>query len=1517
MPESIPPEVRAARRDVARLAGERSALLREGARLGAVDTARLGQLDLDIAGTLDGVASLVDPCDASEVDPLILLPVRLETRFGRDGQRDVLRVRIYPDQVHLDDLDRGLSDEEVAAGRGWWTAAWTDPIADTAWPSLVAAVGRERAEWVAHACTPTNLVERTVAATPTFPSVPPRGPRAIIARALPDRFVVMVVRDNGVARAVGRPVPRDLVMTPIPLDSAQPVVTAGGLTVPPGGEWLVDYDAAVAVGMAVTVPLPGAAGPIRRVVAVGTRASATPAAGADEFEDLLRGHRYWGGLGVLAQGTPTNNADAARSPYQARREPQAPALTPVAAQPGSDATAAAQLLGVDAGLLATLLGHGTGEQAVAGEVNTCLWSPGWGAYLARLDDQDVPGVTDAQREAARRLFSARVRGRGVAPTIHVGAQPYGLLPASNLRTWVPRAGETTAGVLAVVRRLLDRWLAATAGVATMRPGSADIEATLLEVLGHSPVLQGLRVRPMVSEDVAGAVTEAVGLRSSTFDAERITVTAVLSGLLGDSAHKAILGSLHPDTRALPLPLASSRDPEFIAALLGSPSRVRAVDSVLQALLALAWNSTDLDVARAAPAAVLPVLVEHLDLDPVMRTSAMALLARAETATAADMTAMVQSFVATGTTPSTAATLKAYQPIESIATSVAEVALAAPVTDESRALAKAALAGWFLAMGYRAEVREAMTALMGTDLHARRLAVAEALDCSSHRLDAWATAIVAQRRADQASRSARGLTLGAYGVVEDLTPRTGKDKDGWILAPSVAHATAAGMLRSSHLSHLPAGNSGGPFAIDLSSERLHGATRLIEGVRAGQQLGALIGYQIERELGAVGLARLQLSLRTLAPLVARRLTDADGADGELAQEAIAANNVVDGVLLLQRHSPADGVAMTGLKRLLDLPPKNAYLDPGDWQALTQAEFSQVRATLSRAADSLDAVADVMLSESVLQFAGGNAQRAAAAMDSMATGASPADTVDVLETHDSNERLTHRVMVVVAEGTSATGWTSSRPRALAEPRLEAWAGSVLGDPARIVVADTDRPITLDEAGLAALDLVHVASPDELERTLRSRIPDLRDAELAVVRDPSWDKPLRAVGQVVRLAETLRVTIAGAAPLLPAALDRADSRTSQDHAVAVAAALPELLGRVSGLVGGLANAVALVEPLVAGLPQDQIVADEATAQSAIAKAAVLEPYGVPLEPTPELPRDLSWLARAWQTARARALAGQAGLDAITAAAGISTPLQLLEAAQEVASTILGDAFVVVPVLADGAGLAAESAAPAFPQPAPTAVRAFLRDLGTVRPQVGRYSEVLLLAGAIGSPQAPAVVQLCERDGLGAPATGTTLWLAGPLPAEEPWPTGAATHVVVDAVGKVSEGSVAGLVIDSWVEDLPGRVRPGTDPADPRPGRTTLGLAVRTDSPSASPPQVILSAISPDGRRWTADALRGVIEGTLDLARVRMLHLHTLPGDGMALPALYTKSSSLQGEAHLDFRMLAQSSAVSVAIPFMKEAP
>lgn len=1519
MAEQIPAEVRAARRDVSRLVTERNALLRDAARAGVVDHDELISIDARIGGLLDGILPLIDPCDASEAEPLVLLPVRLETRFATAQGATSLKVRIYPDEIHVDDLARGLTDDEALAGEAYWSSVWTDPVPEGAWSAFVSAVGDGRAEWVAHVSTPTNLGERGTIAAPAFRRGAPRAPRSTVARALPDRFVVIAIQAGQVSRAVGKAIARDLALSLIPLEGDEPVRVEDVLTVSPGAEWLVDYERAVAAGMGVTVRLAGGNTAVDRVIAIGTRASLTPAASADELEDLLAGHRYGRGLELLAQGVPTNNADAERSPYRARRSPQAPPLTPPVATPGSDTSIAADVLGVAADTLTGLLGDGSGEQAIAQKINTALWAPGWGEFLSRLDEQGVPGVTDAQRESARGLFRDHVRGRGCAPAIRVGAQPYGVLPVSSLNAWVPQVGETTAAIAGVVRGQVLRWrVAAQLNVPRIRPGRGDLDKSLLEVLGSSPVMQGLRARPVVSDDVSAAVIAALGLDHREYEAEKISVASVLGALLGASAQKALVGSLHSKDRPLPLPLASERDPLFIDALLGRPSRVLPIDSVLQALLALALDSSELDVAKASPATVLPALVDFIELEPQLKVAAAAMIARADSAPPEELHGLVTQMRDSGVTVGGTSMLRSFQPVEQVQSSLAEVALSAPVTPRARAVAASAFAGWLFAMSYVNEVRAAMKGLAGSDVKARALAVGEALDCSSHRLDAWATAIVSERRSLQSARKAatlrggsRGLTIGAYGAVENLVPQGAATADGWIHAPSTRHAIAAGMLRSSQLSHLPASGAagdGGPFAIDLSSRRMQAAARVIEGVRQGQQLGALVGYQIERGLAGARLARLQLSMRTIAPLVARRLHDRDGADPRAAQESLAASNVVDGVLLLKSHAPGD----PALRAKLDAVPANVYLEAGDWTALTNSEWTAVTRIMREAADTIDAVADVMLSESVLQYAGGNPQRASAAMDAMSSGASPSDTIDVLEAQDSGERLSHRVLAVVGEDLPASAWNVVRPRAMVEPRLEAWAAVHLGDPANIVVAQVgNRRITLAAAGFAALDLVFATDLVALERTLRMTVAGLGDAPLAVKRDADWPARLRALGQVTGLATTLRAALAGSHALLPVDLARPGESASRQ----LGDAIGELTSRVTTLAASLAGAVAGLAATVSTIPADGIVADADDATALAEAIYALEPFGIALEPTPELPLDVSWVRRTWQAAEARSESARALADQMPAAA---TPSLALDAAQDAVSAIYGDGFLVVPVLDAAASdrFAEAVTDPVFAAPPASALRRWLRDAGTVRQQVTRLSEALLLEGALGHPRSLAVAQLSERGDAG-PAPGTTHWLAGPLPAAGPWPASSVAHLVLDRVGTIAAGtSVAGLVIDGWVEDLPAQVGPKAQPDDPRPGRARTGLALRCNSASARAPQSILCAVSPNGKRWTTDMLRSVIEETLDLARVRMVTLERLIGEGLILPALYVRSSSLQGQQYFDASRLASLVQLDVLMPFVKES-
>lgn len=63
-------------------------------------------IDVDLPDTYFGYAYAFAAL-ADDV-PLLLLPVRLETRFQLDGQARELVVRIYPDDVHADTHVPGL-----------------------------------------------------------------------------------------------------------------------------------------------------------------------------------------------------------------------------------------------------------------------------------------------------------------------------------------------------------------------------------------------------------------------------------------------------------------------------------------------------------------------------------------------------------------------------------------------------------------------------------------------------------------------------------------------------------------------------------------------------------------------------------------------------------------------------------------------------------------------------------------------------------------------------------------------------------------------------------------------------------------------------------------------------------------------------------------------------------------------------------------------------------------------------------------------------------------------------------------------------------------------------------------------------------------------------------------------------------------------------------------------------------------------------------------------------------------
>ena len=135
------------------------------------------------------------------------------------------------------------------------------------------------------------------------------------------------------------------------------------------------------------------------------------------------------------------------------------------------------------------------------------------------------------------------------------------------------------------------------------------------------------------------------------------------------------------------------------------------------------------------------------------------------------------------------------------------------------------------------------------------------------------------------------------------------------------------------------------------------------------------------------------VRELAPLVARKLAPEEQAG--VPVEAIAANNVVDGLVLQRRWQRAKRLAF---------PPSAAL----------GVLFSQLSAGPSQAeinaAGAVDAVSDAWMAESVFQGVRGNPLRAAATVEAIAGGETPPPELEVVRTPRSGIALTHRLVTL---------------------------------------------------------------------------------------------------------------------------------------------------------------------------------------------------------------------------------------------------------------------------------------------------------------------------------------------------------------------------------------------------------------------------------------------------------------------------------------------------------------------------
>jgi len=840
-----------------------------------------------------------------------------------------------------------------------------------------------------------------------------------------------------------------------------------------------------------------------------------------------------------------------------------------------------------------------------------------------------------------------------------------------------------------------------------------------------------------------------------------------------------------------------------------------------------------------------------------------------------------------------------------------------------------------------DVRHALTNLTNVPDRELSLLLTEHLDLASYRLDAWITGFANHRLAEMRQKQATGVYLGAYGWVENLRPAPPKtqapdvpadlltrptDKvmtdpgnQGLIHAPSIGQAVTAAILRAGYRANTTHGeNLTNRMAINLSSARVRAGLQLLEGVRSGLEVGAILGFQFERGLHEryrdqdhVELDKYILPFRKAFPMRVP-IVDEDRVNPDMPTPS---TQVVNGLQLLDTVQAVvktlDFATNTSLYVLMTqnnfqhCPPVIKGVITTTSPLNVDAALRVILKEIDRMADCLDALADLSLSEGVYQIVQGNHVRAAAVLNALAEGRTIPDP-QVIDTPRTGTVVTQRVVwhLPLPPAPTPPGWpTQLTPRAQAEPTLNYQLGLLLGSPDRVrgfatlsrtvngeVMTDT-VDVKLDALGLQPIDVLYLLSfhdetaASELDKRLTRHLIDGRDGadSLTVTlrlreRGEVWTPNELSFFEFETLVRALRELLTAATPV--AATDLVHPEPPTDLLHPGAEPLPpvptaerlnagkqdidELSSRVQTTVAAWelwADTVGqFVDNHADWLTESPSPVSLADGTALLQHLTEGSGWGVqhvyPALTTIGTLETALPMYRQLKTVRDTLIKQRVQVQTLRdkAAKPTQEATARVNALTEAMQVVFGKAFVVLPhytptnapAINEQLALPADQHLLRQQMLIGNDMDTWLQTTSPVRPKMQSLETARLLGEVFG--QASAGLQPVQF-----PYKAGDYWLGMAYPNTYA-PTGDKLSLIwVGDEGPVPGETVAGLLLDEWIEILP-------------QVEETTGLSFHYDQPNATPPQTLLLAVPPTlTGQWEWDNLLLTLTETLELAKNR----------------------------------------------------